>query len=750
MHLDIIVNPIKELFLSFKSNSILIYCLQICIVLSGTTLGLLFAGYESLIVPITLGAIAAALTDFDDRLTIRLRNLIYVCILFFSVSSILEFLYPYKFLFILYLSLSSGALMLMGALGQRYATISFGTVLLSIYTMFGLGEYEAWYLQPSYFVLGALWYGITSILFYLLKPTQAVQDNLALCFNQIAALLNAKARLFDPDNKDNVEQLLYELSLQNSQVVQSLNTTKATLLTRLKASRANKKTIYWLNLYFFAQDIHEQATSNYLHYENIQQNFSRTDLIYRFQKNIRIQALHCEQLADSILRQRAFQLSHPHNKNLEHLRDSLQDWVTQNPHNIEVKNLVLVLNNLDKVQEQFLNLSVEQQHFQQHYSNSPERNSISQSHDNFDLLDDDIHGLNDLWLKLKQHLSPESALFRHAVRIAFVFAVGYAISLLPFAKNGYWILLTSLFVCQISYFATKSRLKLRTLGTLLGVGLGIPVLYFVPSIEGQLLLTIIFGVCFFYLRSKKYAMATLMATLMVLLIFNLKGAGFAIILPRIIDTLIGCGLAWFAVSFIWPDWNFRNISKTILRSNHASFHYLKAVIEQYQYGKNNSMAYRMARRDAHNAHIELSTMISSLSTEPNPDQNLIHHAFRYLVYSHSQLSYISALGSHRDAVHQLIQRQTDQSQLVSEQQIQEQQILALMQWFEQILEQALDQNIELNQTDLNQHLKEIKAFNKQQQLPEHLLLVLKQISLLIETLPELLKLRQTLLSLEIQ
>jgi uncharacterized membrane protein YccC len=38
-------------------------------------------------------------------------------------------------------------------------------------------------------------------------------------------------------------------------------------------------------------------------------------------------------------------------------------------------------------------------------------------------------------------------------------------------------------------------------------------------------------------------MATLMATLMVLLIFNLKGAGYAIILPRIIDTLIGCAIA---------------------------------------------------------------------------------------------------------------------------------------------------------------------------------------------------------------
>ena len=94
----------------------LIYCLQICIVLSGTTLGLYFLGLHQLIVPVTLGAIATALTDFDDRLSIRLRNLDYVCILFFSVSSILDFLHPDKFLFILYLSLSSACFILMGAL----------------------------------------------------------------------------------------------------------------------------------------------------------------------------------------------------------------------------------------------------------------------------------------------------------------------------------------------------------------------------------------------------------------------------------------------------------------------------------------------------------------------------------------------------------------------------------------------------------------------------------------------------------
>lgn len=707
---------------NFKSNSTLIYCLQILIVLSGTTLGLYFLGYFSLIVPVTLGAIATALTDFDDRLSVRLRNLALVCVLFFTVSSILDFLHPHKLLFLIYLSLSSAMLMLMGALGQRYATISFGTVLLSIYTMFGLGQYEYWYQQPSYFVLGVFWYGICSILFFLFKPTQAVQDNLSNTFHQLAELLTAKAKLFDPDNTQNVERLLYELSLQNSLVVQSLNSTKASLLTRLKASRANKNTIYWLNLYFLAQDIHEQATSNYLHYEKIQRNFSRTDLIYRIQKNVHLQAVNCQTLANAILKRQVFQTNPDNSIILNNLESSIHEWIQQNPNNWEVKNLLLVLNNLNNVQTQFINLSIEQEQYQQSYSEHT---------DNLNLLDDDIHGVHDLWLKIKQHLTPQSALFRHAVRIGFVFAVGYAISLLPFAKNGYWILLTSLFVCQISYFATKSRLKLRTFGTILGVILGIPILYFVPSVEGQLLLTIIFGVYFFYLRSKKYAMATSMATLMVLLIFNLKGAGYSVILPRVIDTILGCGIAWFAVSFIWPDWNFRNISNNIRKSSKATLDYFDAIVDQYQYGKNNSVDYRKVRRFAHNSQIELSSMISSLSTEPNPNQDLIHNAFRYLVYSHSQLSYVSALGSHRV-------------------QVSDSQILELMLWCKDYLNQVLLNQEPLDELLIQEKLTEIQHLNEQDNLSDDLQLALKQISLLLETLPELLKLKTTLLELEIK
>ncbi|QER38469.1 TIGR01666 family membrane protein [Acinetobacter suaedae] len=714
------MNSLYLLFNRFGSNSILRYCLQIFIVLVGTTLLLHAFGLGEFIVPVTLGAIAAALTDFDDRLSIRLRNLFYVCVLFFTVSTILAFLAPYKFWFIVYLSLSSAAFVLMGALGQRYATISFGTILLSIYTMFGLGDYPHWYQQPSYFVCGALWYGFTSILFFIIHPTLPLQEKISATFKEMGELLQSKAKLFDPDNVDNVETLLFELSQKNAQVVNSLNQAKQSLLSRLKSSRINNSNIYWLNLYYFAQDIHEQVTSNYLHYEKIHQNFSRSDLIFRIQKNMFLQATACKKLSQALLHKTTYQNSPLADAALAQLEASMRDWIAQHPHNLEVKNLELILNNLKSIHEQFAQLQLKQ---------NIETGSPQHQHAHLNLLDEDIQGFQDFFLKIKQHLSPQSALFRHAVRLAIVFAVGYVISLLPFAKNGYWILLTSLFVCQITYFATKSRLKLRTIGTLLGVLLGIPILYFVPSIEGQLIITVISGVYFFYLRQKKYALATVMATLMVLLIFNLKGAGFSIVLPRIIDTLIGCAIAWLAVNLIWPDWNFRNIPENIRKSSQATLDYLDAVIQQYHQGRSNDLEYRKARRAAHNAQIELSNMISSLSTEPQPNQELIHYAFRYLVYSHSQLSYVSALGHQRT-------------------QIQDQHILALLDQSAELLKHTLIQQQPIPHQQIEDMLVKIQYLNSQGQVSEQKQLLLKQISLLLETLTELVMLKNKLPELE--
>jgi uncharacterized membrane protein YccC len=86
--------------------------------------------------------------------------------------------------------------------------------------------------------------------------------------------------------------------------------------------------------------------------------------------------------------------------------------------------------------------------------------------------------------------------------MSLVLCVGYAFIQITGLQHGYWILLTSLFVCQPNYNATRHRLALRIIGTLVGVAIGLPVLYFVPSVEGQLILIVITGVLFFRLSQR--------------------------------------------------------------------------------------------------------------------------------------------------------------------------------------------------------------------------------------------------------
>lgn len=92
------------------------------------------------------------------------------------------------------------------------------------------------------------------------------------------------------------------------------------------------------------------------------------------------------------------------------------------------------------------------------------------------LADDSLHGFSDIWLRLSRNFTPESALFRHAVRMSLVLCIGYALIQITGMRHGYWILLTSLFVCQPNYNATRHRLALRIIGTLVGVAIGLPIL----------------------------------------------------------------------------------------------------------------------------------------------------------------------------------------------------------------------------------------------------------------------------------
>ncbi|HCT7311578.1 TPA: TIGR01666 family membrane protein [Klebsiella variicola] len=627
---------ISPLLRRYTWNSAWLYNVRIFIALCGTTLFPWWIGEVKLTIPLTLGVVAAALTDLDDRLTGRLRNLAITLVCFFIASASVELLFPWPPLFALGLTVSTIGFILLGGLGQRYATIAFGALLIAIYTMPGVTLYDHWYLQPLFLLAGAVWYNLLTLSGHLIFPIRPLQDNLARSYEQLARYLELKSRLFDPDLEDESQAPLYDLALANGQLVATLNQTKVSLLTRLRGDRGQRGTRRTLQYYFVAQDIHERASSSHIQYQTLRDQFRYSDVMFRFQRMLSMQAQACQKLSRAILLREPYQHDAHFERAFMHLDAALDRVRASGASDEQINALGFLLNNLRAIDAQLATIE------------SVQTTAPAGSNTETLLADDRLGGLNDIWLRLRRNMSPESALFRHAVRMSLVLCAGYAFIQFTGLQHGYWILLTSLFVCQPNYNATRHRLALRIIGTLVGVAIGLPVLLLVPSIEGQLVLIVLTGVLFFAFRNVQYAHATMFITLLVLLCFNLLGEGFEVALPRIIDTLIGCAIAWAAVSFIWPDWKFRNLPRVLDRAMNANCRYLDAILEQYHQGRDNRLAYRVARRDAYNRDAELASVVSNLSTEPRADGAQRETAFRLLCLNHTFTSYISALGAHRE------------------------------------------------------------------------------------------------------
>ncbi|HFP9388152.1 YccS family putative transporter [Raoultella planticola] len=628
---------LSPLLRRYTWNSAWLYNARIFIALCGTTAVPWWLGEVKLTIPLTLGVVAAALTDLDDRLAGRLRNLAITLVCFFIASASVELLFPWPWLFALGLTVSTTGFILLGGLGQRYATIAFGALLIAIYTMLGVTLYDRWYLQPLFLLTGAVWYNLLTLCGHLIFPIRPLQDNLARSYEQLAHYLDLKSRLFDPDIEDESQAPLYDLAIANGQLVTTLNQTKVSLLTRLRGDRGQRGTRRTLQYYFVAQDIHERASSSHIQYQTLRDHFRYSDVMFRFQRMLSMQAQACQKLSRAILLREPYQHDAHFERAFMHLDAALDRVQASGAPSEQMKALGFLLNNLRAIDAQLATIESAQ-------SSSAPANSATENL----LADDGLNSFSDIWLRLRRNMSPESALFRHAVRMSLVLCTGYAFIQFTGLNHGYWILLTSLFVCQPNYNATRHRLALRIIGTLIGVAIGLPILLLVPSVEGQLLLIVLTGVLFFAFRNVQYAHATMFITLLVLLCFNLLGEGFEVALPRIFDTLIGCAIAWAAVSFIWPDWKFRNLPRALDQAINANCRYLDAILEQYHQGRDNRLAYRVARRDAHSRDGELASVVSNLSTEPRANSAMRETAFRLLCLNHTFTSYISALGAHRE------------------------------------------------------------------------------------------------------
>lgn len=643
MHYDVnsfqTLNNVHSFILSLRKvfySSNLLFSIRMLVSLTGSTLVPWYFGSVSLVIPLTLGVVAAGLTEIDTRLLSRCINILLTLVCFAIATFSVELLFNFPLLFIVGLVSSTFMFIMLGTLGQRYGVIAFGSLLIAAYTMLGHNLFDDNYTLPCFLLLGALWYNIVSLIESIVQPIRTTQQTLANCFLKLSLYLDAKAAMFDPDETDGFRRQTLELTECNTQVINAFNDTKRSLFNRLKGFRGQSYIRKMLSYYFVAQDIHERASSSHGDYQALSEHFKHSDLLFRFARILNLQAKACAKLAVSIKLNQTYHHDPLFARYFAYLEEAIVQYQQHpNANMLFIKSLQNLYQNLQAIDLLLANIDTEQ-----HLSKIQEDNQ---------LIDEELTRFHDIFSRIKQNLTLKSSLFRHAIRMSLVLFVGYMVIFFSHLSHGYWIILTSLFVCQPNYSTTKYRLKLRVIGTILGIIIGIPLTYLFPSIEAQLVLIILTGWLFFLFKNSQYAYATAFITLLVFFSFSLIGeSSISVAISRIVATLIGCFIAWFAVSFIWPDWKFRNLPKLLDRVCHDDSHYLALIGSQYVSGKTNDTKYRVARRAAHDSNADLSSLISLMTKEPHVKPDLIEKGFRLLTLNHTFISYLSTLGAHRD------------------------------------------------------------------------------------------------------
>ena len=618
------------------------------VALLGVMLACLALGQVRAAIPLLLGVIASALAETDDHWRGRLVTQCLTLCCFAAVTLAVQASFDHPIGLITVLACAAFLLTLMGALGDRYRTMAAATLIMSIYAALALqphGVKPVAANQIALLLAGAAWYGVISVAWAATFPMLAVEQNMARLYDVLGHYLELKARLFEPVRGIDFERRRLALALHNGRVVEALNATKESLFNHHRGAATGEMPewlAHSLHQFFVAQDLHERASSSHENYELLAEHFFHSDVLYRCQRVLGLVGRDCLSLAEAIRLRTPWQRDATTPLAVEAMQSAAAfvgerqpaDDVTGQRAQQALRALVT---NLSAMNEEVAGVMARAVH------RMPADTALQ---------DTGTRSWRQARAKLEAHFNWHSPVMRHAVRLPLALTAGYVLMRTTADSYGFWILLTIVFVCQPQYGSTLMRLVERIGGTLLGLLVGWALLRLFPALWVQSSFVVISAVAFFIFRTQRYAMATAAITVFVLLSFNQVGDGFGVIVPRLLDTLVGSLIAGLAVRRILPAWNSPRLPALGAAALRAQRRYFLAIMGQYGVvGKDDDLAYRIARRDAHNADAAFSGALSAAYQEPVRVRRKTEAGTRFLVLAHTLLNYLSALGAHRNAEH---------------------------------------------------------------------------------------------------
>jgi len=244
----------------------------------------------------------------------------------------------------------------------------------------------------------------------------------------------------------------------------------------------------------------------------------------------------------------------------------------------------------------------------------------------------------------RSHLSLRSSIFRHAVRLAVLVALGNILGTEVSWRRTYWLPMTIALVLKPEFTATFTRGLLRIAGTIVGLLLATGLFHlFHPGVVLQVILIFVFVFLMRWLGPANYGIFGIAVSALIVLLLAIAGVPPKdVIWARGVNTVAGGSLALLAY-WLWPTWERTRVSERIAEMLDAYWKYNHALSRCNPADAASMRELEGARRGARRARANLEASIDRLSSEPGTTREQLARLSAVLASSHRFIHALMAL-----------------------------------------------------------------------------------------------------------
>lgn len=580
---------------------------------------------------ISLGAACTNLVDSPGPIIHRKNALFITTVLVFCIAGLTSLARMNIYTMGLEIVLATFFFSMFNVYGNRATSVGNAVILVMILTMDAPVE-PAEVLPHALLVFaGALFYTILSLLLHTIRPYRIAQRALADCVREISTYLSIKADFYNVNTgiEENYRKLVAQQIVVNEKQDAARELFFKTRQIVKESTTDGRRLVF---TFVETVDLFEDITAAYYDYALLRKQFDHTGALELIHHSLKKIAAELDSIGLAMQANASFTRTFDYDEEVRQLKSEIDRIAPKG----EAQTLVLrkILVNIRRILSELNNIN-------QYFDRDIERKRSKVDHTHFvshQPLDPKI-----FW----NNLSLESSAFRHSLRVSIGCLAGFIIvNLLSYGHHSYWVLMTIAFMLKPAFSLTKQRNIERIVGTFAGGIIGILILVFIPNKTVHFVLMVGLMIATYSFMRIQYLVMVICMTPYILILFSFLGSNFKLVAEeRILDTLLGCTIAFAAGYFLFPHWESDQLKehmRGILKANAA---YLQKIIDALSGKKPSMLEYKLARKEVYLNTANLSAAFQRMLSEPKSKQKKEKDVHQFVVLNHILFSNIATLAT---------------------------------------------------------------------------------------------------------